>query len=65
MDKMLSGLHNGRMIAVFPERSFSFFAPVEFLGGPARYELHGFRDGLRIFVVHDKQVDMVRSDGVV
>jgi hypothetical protein len=52
------------MIPVLPKCSFSFLAGIEFLGGPAGYQLKTL--GNNIFAgVDNQQVDMVRGDGIV
>ena len=63
--EMLVGLHDRRMVAVFPEGSFSLLPPAEFLCGAAGDELHGSGASLPLSSILYRKVDVVGGDRVV
>jgi hypothetical protein len=63
-DQVLVSLNSSVMITVFPERSFSYFALIEFLSGSPGNQLKTFGDYIRP-AIEDQQMDMIRGDRVV
>jgi hypothetical protein len=50
-----------RMIAIFPVGTFSTLPLIEFLSGPARYQLNGFGYHVSMAIVPDEEMNMVGS----
>ena len=57
--EMLAVLDGSAMIAILPKASASLFSPIEFLGYPARDEIHRAWNGTSPETIHDKKVDVV------
>ena len=64
-DEMMVRFHCGRMIAIFPESSFSLFPLVKLLSCPACDQLHRLWDGIAFSAVEYEQMDVVRGGHVV
>ncbi len=59
LEQMAGCFHSRRMTAIFPVGAFSILPLVEFLPGPARYQLDGFGYHVSVTLNSDKEMDMV------